>query len=331
MKKTHVALGILAMAAFVASSTTGCSSDGDPATGGAGGTGTGDGGAGPGPGPGPGPGGSGGTGGTGGTGGGGGMDESTSCADAPMMEEGMGGLNNVVFVGNGFLGTTGDRDFWKVDVTQGDWLNIITIANENDDSSFIDTVVRVYDEAGTELLATIDDAYPRITTDSEMFYHVPTTGTLCIEVLEFGDWAGTPVDKANNQYSAQVIPISFADFDGYDVDTEPNNDQGTANTSLSTTNPQMNNPMSPFVAFQFLGGTFENATDSDWYEIVVPAGAAQFSLDMTPEALQAALAVDDEEWKAELPQIQEWFEKFGDDLPAVLWTELDGLRARLGA
>ena len=30
------------------------------------------------------------------------------------------------------------------------------------------------------------------------------------------------------------------------------------------------------------------------------------------------------------PQIQEWFERFGDDLPAVLWTELDGLRNRLG-
>ncbi len=53
-------------------------------------------------------------------------------------------------------------------------------------------------------------------------------------------------------------------------------------------------------------------------------------LDLTAEALEAALAVDVEEWKAEIPQIQEWFEKFGDDLPAVLWTELDGLKARLG-
>ena len=33
-----------------------------------------------------------------------------------------------------------------------------------------------------------------------------------------------------------------------------------------------------------------------------------------------------EEWKAEIPQITEWFEKFGDKLPAVLWTELDGLQ-----
>jgi phosphoenolpyruvate carboxykinase (GTP) len=53
-------------------------------------------------------------------------------------------------------------------------------------------------------------------------------------------------------------------------------------------------------------------------------------LDMTEEALTAALAVDPEEWKAEIPQIQEWFEKFGDQLPTVLWTELDGLKARLG-
>ncbi|WP_110180655.1 phosphoenolpyruvate carboxykinase (GTP) [Nocardioides solisilvae] len=54
-------------------------------------------------------------------------------------------------------------------------------------------------------------------------------------------------------------------------------------------------------------------------------------LDLTDEKLAAALAVDVEEWKAELPQIQEWFEKFGDDLPGVLWSELDTLRARLEA
>jgi phosphoenolpyruvate carboxykinase (GTP) len=53
-------------------------------------------------------------------------------------------------------------------------------------------------------------------------------------------------------------------------------------------------------------------------------------LDMTPEELAQALAVDPEEWKAEIPQIQEWFDKFGEQLPAVLWTELDGLKARLG-
>ena len=52
-------------------------------------------------------------------------------------------------------------------------------------------------------------------------------------------------------------------------------------------------------------------------------------LDVSTEQLEAALRVDVDEWKAELPQINEWFEQFGDKLPTTLWTELDGLKARL--
>ncbi len=53
-------------------------------------------------------------------------------------------------------------------------------------------------------------------------------------------------------------------------------------------------------------------------------------LDLTEAQISQALAFDVDEWRAELPLITEWFEQFGDDLPAVLWTELDSLRARLG-
>jgi phosphoenolpyruvate carboxykinase (GTP) len=53
-------------------------------------------------------------------------------------------------------------------------------------------------------------------------------------------------------------------------------------------------------------------------------------LDVDPAAVEAALRVDVDEWKAEVPQVTEWFEKFGDKLPAVLWAELDALKARLG-
>jgi phosphoenolpyruvate carboxykinase (GTP) len=64
--------------------------------------------------------------------------------------------------------------------------------------------------------------------------------------------------------------------------------------------------------------------------VPAPGALDTEGLDMTDEALAAALAVDVDEWKSEIPQIQEWFEKFGDQLPTVLWTELDGLKARLG-
>ncbi len=65
----------------------------------------------------------------------------------------------------------------------------------------------------------------------------------------------------------------------------------------------------------------------------VPAeGALDLSgLDeLTPEKLAKALAVDPDEWKAELPLIEEWFATIGDKTPSTLLTELDGLKARLG-
>ncbi|GAA1839674.1 phosphoenolpyruvate carboxykinase (GTP) [Asanoa iriomotensis] len=52
-------------------------------------------------------------------------------------------------------------------------------------------------------------------------------------------------------------------------------------------------------------------------------------LDVDPAAVAAALRVDADEWRAEIPQVTEWFEKFGDKLPGVLWAELDALKARL--
>ena len=64
--------------------------------------------------------------------------------------------------------------------------------------------------------------------------------------------------------------------------------------------------------------------------VPAPGALDTEGLDVTDAQLSAALHVDADEWREEIPQIQEWFEKFGDDLPAVLWTELDGLKARLG-
>jgi phosphoenolpyruvate carboxykinase (GTP) len=53
-------------------------------------------------------------------------------------------------------------------------------------------------------------------------------------------------------------------------------------------------------------------------------------LDISAEDLQAALAVDLDEWKTELPLIEEWFATIGDKVPTALRDELDNLRQRLG-
>ena len=53
-------------------------------------------------------------------------------------------------------------------------------------------------------------------------------------------------------------------------------------------------------------------------------------LDLSREALEVALAVDPEEWRDEVPLIDEWFAKIGDKVPDALRIELDTLKSRLG-
>ncbi|MGL5860070.1 MAG: phosphoenolpyruvate carboxykinase (GTP) [Phycicoccus sp.] len=52
-------------------------------------------------------------------------------------------------------------------------------------------------------------------------------------------------------------------------------------------------------------------------------------LEMAAAKLEAALAVDADEWRAELPLIEEWFAKVGDQLPTQLADELAILKQRL--
>ena len=63
---------------------------------------------------------------------------------------------------------------------------------------------------------------------------------------------------------------------------------------------------------------------------VPAAGSLDVSgLDMTSDQVEQALAVKPEEWREEIPQITEWFEKFGDKLPSTMWDELEILKSRL--
>jgi phosphoenolpyruvate carboxykinase (GTP) len=73
------------------------------------------------------------------------------------------------------------------------------------------------------------------------------------------------------------------------------------------------------------------ATETPIGLVPSPGAIDTEGLDVSDDQLAEALRVDVDEWKAEIPQINEWFEKFGDKLPTVLWTELDGLKARLDA
>jgi hypothetical protein len=65
--------------------------------------------------------------------------------------------------------------------------------------------------------------------------------------------------------------------------------------------------------------------------VPLPASLDVGGLNLPPEALEAVLTVNAEEWRAELALIEDWFAKLGPRLPAALHTELDSLTDRLGS
>jgi phosphoenolpyruvate carboxykinase (GTP) len=80
---------------------------------------------------------------------------------------------------------------------------------------------------------------------------------------------------------------------------------------------------------QRLEGTAD-AIETPVGHVPTPESLDTTGLDLSEGDLREALRVDVDEWRAEVPDVNAWFERFGDKLPGVLWAELDALKARLG-
>jgi phosphoenolpyruvate carboxykinase (GTP) len=71
------------------------------------------------------------------------------------------------------------------------------------------------------------------------------------------------------------------------------------------------------------------AVDTAIGRVPAPGSLDVDGLDMAADDLHAALTVEPGEWLAEIPLIEEWFDKIGGALPSSLHDELDALRLRL--
>ncbi|MFN2563319.1 MAG: phosphoenolpyruvate carboxykinase (GTP) [Jatrophihabitans sp.] len=73
------------------------------------------------------------------------------------------------------------------------------------------------------------------------------------------------------------------------------------------------------------------ALDTPIGRVPTPEALDVDGLDMTDDDLRGALTVNVDEWKNELPLIEEWFDKIGTALPSSMRDELDALKLRLEA
>jgi phosphoenolpyruvate carboxykinase (GTP) len=71
------------------------------------------------------------------------------------------------------------------------------------------------------------------------------------------------------------------------------------------------------------------AVDTPIGRVPAPEALDTEGLDLTARALEKLLSVDPDDWRAELPLLEEHFAKFGDTLPRELRDQLAALRERL--
>ncbi|MHB1853626.1 MAG: phosphoenolpyruvate carboxykinase (GTP) [Acidimicrobiales bacterium] len=80
--------------------------------------------------------------------------------------------------------------------------------------------------------------------------------------------------------------------------------------------------------FERVAGRGE-AVDTPIGRVPAPGAIDISGMDIEPDDMAALLAVDAAEWRAEVPLIQEHFDRFGDHLPDALRDELTALEKRL--
>ncbi len=73
------------------------------------------------------------------------------------------------------------------------------------------------------------------------------------------------------------------------------------------------------------------AVDTPIGRVPTPEALDTTGLSMEAGELQKALTVDVEEWQAEIPLIEEWFDKIGAALPSSMRDELESLKLRLSS
>jgi len=187
--------------------------------------------------------------------GGGSMDDSFATAIPTTV--------NAMAAPTGVIDPASDHDYYTFEATAGDWLLVATTANAMDDPMLVDTVVTLYDATMTQV-AENDDRQPRGDTDSEIIYHVLTTGTYYVMVQEFSEWNGdTPEAHPGEPYELTIATLD---------PTRPSlvEDPETGNDAASATPIELGTTGGGIIV-----GTFSGMTDVDVFSVSVTSATQQ--------------------------------------------------------
>ncbi len=167
----------------------------------------------------------------------------------------------------GDIDVAGKRLHFRVPLSSNETYLFATTANPNDTPGALDTALTVFDDQGTTVLASTDDAFPRSGSDSQLFFRPSQSGSFCVRVEDFSTWKGnTPVLPSPAHFT---LRIERGGALGVVADTEPN-DTGSGQ-ALPTG-----------LVASFVGGAFTSPADVDVFTFTMPTGATLLNVELPP-------------------------------------------------
>ncbi len=183
---------------------------------------------------------------------------------------------------SGILSDPGEKDFFKFTAKKGQWINLRTEANPNDDPMKVDTVLTLWTADGATQIAEADDGYPRAgTTDSNMDVLIPADATYCIEIQEYSTWKKmSSSGSVDFKYDLLTITLDDANTkalgNDYNLDTG-NNDSLTAPQTVANLFTAMGGQQGAKIY-----GQIDTKTDIDAFKVTTPAGAKVMDINFEP-------------------------------------------------
>jgi hypothetical protein len=194
-------------------------------------------------------------------------ESALQCPGATPMVQDENGLGGVLFTADGVIDPPGDSDYFSVPLMAGEWIQVL--GSRDPPESLAEPVVSVFPGDGTVLLA-------RDALTPHLLYRATQTSNHCLRVEDLSTFQGLPPEGGSDYgYALSVLPIDFELYDEFNVDTEPNDLPGGAQTGLSAVG-------FPPDEFAWISGVFGSDGDVDVFALHVGADVLEMDVEFTP-------------------------------------------------
>lgn len=216
------------------------------------------------------------------------------CPTATPLAEMTNGFGNVFYTASDAIDEPGVTKYFTVNLSNDEWYFMQAVQDQ--EVYLLRPVITLYTADGSDMLAqNVDQSF---SYSADFNYRAISTGLHCLAVEDYSSFSnGVPQGGNDYGFIVAAVPIFFDDYDGFNLDQEPNNSTASAQTGLSVSGDGFSgNSITDIV------GDFTDQNDLDVFQLttvnlaetlvidVAPGGTAGYGGSVVPDAVELIAA-----------------------------------------